>query len=126
MAKAALPGQAPVAPAPAAEPALRSVPLVLDTGTIEIRGRTVRLFGVEGEGGRSAREVARFLRGREVACEPVSGAESHRCVINGGDDLAETILLNGAARATAEASPELLAAEERAKLERIGVWRRWR
>ena len=110
----------------AAEPALRGVPVVLDTGTIDLRGRTVRLFGVEGEGGRSARELARFLRGREVSCEPVSGAESQRCMVNGSDDLAETILLNGAARASAEASPELVAAEERAKMERVGVWRRGR
>jgi endonuclease YncB( thermonuclease family) len=104
---------------------MRGVPLVVDTGTIELRGRVVRLFGVEGEGGRPARELARFLRSREVACEPVSGVQAHRCIVD-GDDLAETILLNGAGRASTEASPDLLAAEERARSERVGVWRRWR
>jgi membrane peptidoglycan carboxypeptidase len=128
--RAGLPAAAVAAPPPGTkvsqEPDLRGAAAVLDTATIEVRGRPVRLFGVEGEGGRGARELARFLRGREVVCEPVvGGGDAHRCNVN-GDDLSETILLNGAARATPEATPELVAAEDRARAERVGLWRRFR
>lgn len=129
--KPAAPARAPAVaaaapPAPGAraeEGRLRGVPEVVDTGTLEIRGRAVRLEGIEGEAGRMRSQLARFLRRREVACEPVPAAETHRCRV-GGDDLSELILAGGGARASRDARPELLAAEEEARSARMGIWRR--
>ena len=116
----ASPGQTP------GKQSLRGTPEVLDTGTLSVGGTPVRLHGVAGEGGRMALQLARFLRRREVVCEP-AGSESkvHRCRL-GDDDLAELILSGGGARATPDAPPELLAAEEQARAERLGIWKRYR
>jgi hypothetical protein len=81
-----------------------------------------RLIGVEGMNGRFARGLARFLRRREVICELASAQAYRRRV--GDQDLSELILLNGGGRATADASGELRAAEERAREMRAGFWRR--
>ena len=98
---------------------LRGVPEVIDTGTLSLRGRPVRLLGVSGEGGPLARQLARYLRRREVQCEAGTGAV--RCRID-GDDLASLILTAGGARAADDAPPDLLEAEEQARSERAGLW----
>jgi hypothetical protein len=98
---------------------------VLDTGTLDIRGRVVRLVGVDGEDGRFARQLARFLRNRDVVCEPAAGADRHRCKVE-GHDLSTLVLINGGGRAASDAPPELLTAEEEARMSRLGVWRRSR
>ncbi|KQO61990.1 penicillin-binding protein [Methylobacterium sp. Leaf87] len=107
--------------------AIRGVPEVVDTGTLAFRGRTVRLLGVDGEGGALARQLARYLRRREVICTAAAGADAGplRCQID-GDDLASLILAAGGARASADAPSDLLAAEEQARSERAGLWRRER
>jgi penicillin-binding protein 1A len=104
------------------EQAVRGAAAVIDTGTLEIDGTLVRLQGIQGEGGRMTRQLAHFLRRYEVACQPVGTGGQHRCWI-GSDDLAELILAGGGARATPDAPPELLAAEEHARSARLGIWR---
>jgi penicillin-binding protein 1A len=111
----------PDRPAPSAG-AIRGIAVVLDTATLEIQGQVVHLDGVEGITGRIARGLGRFLRRREVICEPTS-AQGHRCRV-GDQDLSELILFNGGGRATADAAPELRAAEGRAREMRAGFWRR--
>ena len=100
---------------------LRGVPEVIDTGTLSIRGRTVRLAGVAGEGGAMARQLARYLRRREVSCAPEPGSGGMRCQID-GDDLAGLILAAGGARASADAPSDLAEAEDQARSERAGLW----
>ncbi|ACL55547.1 PBP1A family penicillin-binding protein [Methylobacterium nodulans] len=101
---------------------LRGTPSVIDTGTLNLDGQTVRLLGVEGLAGRNARELGRYLRRRDVACLPAEGG-AYRCSLD-GQDLSELILFNGGGRAGADATPDLLAAEEQARSNRIGIWRR--
>ena len=98
---------------------------MLDTGTLEIQGQVVRLFGVEGARGRPARALARYLADQEAVCESVASASVYRCRI-GDRDLSELVLLNGGGQATADATPDLRAVEARARDARIGLWRRWR
>ena len=115
---------AAVAPPPApAAVELRGVPEVIDTGTLAIRGRTVRLLGVVGEGGALARQLARYLRRREIVCsgEPASS----RCRLD-GDDLAALIVTAGGARASEDAPSDLVEAEDQARAERAGLWQRER
>ncbi|WP_444543515.1 PBP1A family penicillin-binding protein [Methylobacterium gnaphalii] len=104
---------------------IRGVPEVIDTGTLAVRGRTVKLAGVTGEGGALARQLARYLRRREVACEPEGGGSAMRCRLD-GDDLASLILTAGGARATEDAPQDLLEAEDQARSERAGLWARER
>jgi 1A family penicillin-binding protein len=108
-------------PPPAGE--IRGVPEVIDTGTLNLRGRVVRLLGVEGERGHLARQLASYLRRREVVCTGVSDGAKARCRIE-GDDLAGLILAAGGARAAEDAPPDLLGAEEQARAERVGLWGR--
>ncbi|MBK3401684.1 PBP1A family penicillin-binding protein [Methylorubrum populi] len=112
--------------APASTPAtgeVRGVPEVVDTGTLTIRGRTVHLLGVVGEGGALARQLARYLRRREVVCS--GDPASSRCRLD-GDDLAALIVTAGGARASEDAPSDLIEAEDQARAERAGLWQRER
>ena len=99
------------------------VPEVVDTATLRIDGRVIRLFGVEWARGGQGEELTRYLRGREVACELAKTPDVYRCRVE-AQDLSKVILFNGGGRATADATPELVAAESHAKTERLGVWRK--
>jgi len=113
--------------ASAAGTAIGGVPDVIDTGTLAFRGRTVRLLGVDGEGGALARQLARYLRRRDVVCTPAAGDgdPALRCQID-GNDLSAIILAAGGGRASEDAPADLLAAEEQARSERLGLWGRER
>ena len=75
---AAVAAPRPRRPSPGTGPGARGVPEVIDTGTLSFRGRTVRLAGVDGQGGHLARQLARYLRRREVVCAPdASGEPGH-------------------------------------------------
>src|SRR5215475_4516227 len=107
---------------PAASAAvIRGVPVVQNTGVLEIDGRVVRLFGVEGTRGRAARDFKRYLGSREVACEPAAGSSDYRCRVD-DQDLSRVVLFNGGGRATANATPELRALEQQARSTRVGIW----
>jgi endonuclease YncB( thermonuclease family) len=102
---------------------IRGVPEVLDTATLSIHGKVIRLFGIEWvRGAGEPADLASYLRGREVSCEPAkAGATTYRCEVD-GQDLSKVVLFNGGGRATSEATPELQAAEAHAKSSRTGVW----
>ena len=106
---------------PASEPILEGVAEVIDTVTLRVGGSLVRLYGVEWARGGRAEDLSRYLQGRRVQCAPRKDA--YRCMI-GRIDVSRAVLFNGAARAKADAPPELHAAERRARAERLGVWQR--
>ena len=122
------PVNAPSAPAadgavPGPDAGVRGGADVLDTATLSIRGRKILLEGVLADDNRRAvRSLARFLRRREVICEPGGTPERYRCNVD-GENLSEVILSNGGARAAPDASAELLAAEDEARSARLGIWR---
>ena len=99
---------------------IRGVPVVQSTGMLEIEGRVIRLFGVEGTRGRAARDFKRYLGSREVACEP-AGSSDYRCRVD-DQDLSRVVLFNGSGRAAANATPELRALEQQARSTRVGIW----
>lgn len=111
---------------PGANPsALTGVPEIIDTATLQLQGKIVRLMGVEWtRGAGEPDDLARYLRGRSVSCEPVKpSSEQHRCNVD-GQDLSKVVLYNGGGRATSDATPELLAAEAHARSTRTGLWGR--
>jgi penicillin-binding protein 1A len=96
---------------------------VVDMATLSIRGRKIQLEGILGDDDRRAlRSLARFLRRREVICEPSGSPDRHRCNVD-GQDLSAVILSNGGARAAPDAPADLLAAEDEARSARLGIWR---
>lgn len=96
---------------------------MLDMATLAIRGKKIQLEGILGDDDRRAvRALARFLRRREVICEPSGAPERYRCNVD-GQNLSGVILSNGGARAAPDASAELLAAEDEARSARLGIWR---
>jgi len=116
-------GEADADTPPPAPNAITGPAQVIDTATLKLNGKLVHLFGVEWVRGGQAQELARYIAGRVVTCQPAPGSESMNCAID-GRDLSEVILYNGGGRASPEASPELVAAEDHARSERLGVWKR--
>ena len=118
---------APTAAAPAipAEPprTLSGVPEVIDTATLRIDGKVIRLFGVEWARGGEAESLSRYLNGRPVDCEVVTPPDVYRCRVH-QNDLSKVVLYNGGGRASSDAPPDLIAAEKHARSEQVGVWRR--
>jgi endonuclease YncB( thermonuclease family) len=127
------PAPAPSAPEPAATasvappvPArgvLAGVPEVIDTATLRIEGKVVRLVGVEWARGAQGEDLKAYIRGRPVRCTATGTADVHRCEVD-GKDLSEVVLYNGGGRATPDAAPDLVTAENHAKTERLGVWKK--
>ncbi|TXM91303.1 nuclease, partial [Methylobacterium sp. WL122] len=111
-----------ISAAPAAN-AISGKAEVIDTATVRVAGKVLHLFGVEWVRGGQADELSKYLAGRAVTCTPVPGSENVSCTVE-GRDLSEVVLFNGGGRASPEASPELVAAEDHARTERIGVWKR--
>ena len=103
--------------------AISGVPEIVDTSTLRIDGRVVRLFGVEWERGAQADDLTRYIAGREVVCTPAVRSDRHRCQIE-GRDLSEVVLYNGGGRATSEATPELKTAEAKARDAGFGIWQK--
>ena len=114
-------GSAPVAPSTASVTQLRGHPEVIDTGALAFRGRVVHLQGVEGNDGPMKRRLIRFLRRREVNCDMVSD-DVGRCQVS-GQDLSTVVVSGGGAKAQGDAAPDLLAAEDQARSQRLGMWR---
>jgi penicillin-binding protein 1A len=100
---------------------VRGVPTVQTTGILQIQGRGIPLFGVEGVRGRSAREFTRYLGSQEVACEPAGSGDAYRCRV-GNQDLSRVVLFNGGGRAAANATADLRALEQQARASRVGIW----
>ncbi|MCE4223166.1 hypothetical protein HCU64_05340 [Methylobacterium sp. C25] len=114
---------APVDEPPRKPNDLAGVPQVIDTATLKVAGKVIHLFGVEWVRGGQADELTKYIRGRSITCRPAQGSSAFLCTIE-GRDLSEVVLFNGGGRASSEASPDLVAAEDHARTERLGVWKR--
>lgn len=115
-------GAPPATPASTSNQTLRGVPDVVDTATLSLKGEVVRLFGVEwAPGGGKPDDLTRYLAGREVECQAAGATDTYRCHV-GGQDLSRVVLFNGGGRPTAEATPDLKAAADKAREAKVGVW----
>ncbi|AWN48449.1 hypothetical protein DK419_20545 [Methylobacterium terrae] len=94
---------------------------VLDTATLRLGGRTLRLYGIEAARGAQASDLSGYLAGRPVNCQPSQGKAAWICTVD-GHDLSEVVLYNGGGRATPEATPDLVEAERHAKAGKLGIW----
>ncbi|MEN3238896.1 hypothetical protein PUR29_36285 [Methylobacterium ajmalii] len=96
---------------------------VVDTATLRLGGRTLRLSGVEAARGAQASDLSGYLAGRPVNCQPNPGRTAWICTVD-GHDLSEVVLYNGGGRATPEATADLVDAERHARTARLGIWAR--
>ena len=106
------------APSPAA---VRGVPRIYTTGVIALQGRQIRLYGIQGVRGQGARELRRYLGGRDVVCEPIGARDEYRCQVD-GQDLSRVVVFNGGGRATANAPADLQRLEQQARATHAGIW----
>ena len=97
------------------------MPEALDTTTLRVEGKVVHLYGVEWARGGQPEDLMRYLRDREVACQLATPPATYRCQVD-ASDLSRVVLFNGGGRAALDAPPDLKAAENQAKSQRIGVW----
>ena len=101
-------------------PAITGPAEVIDTGTVEIAGRRLRLFGLSGTDGPAVQEMNDYIGDREARCRPAAG-ERYRCEVDGWD-LSEVVLFNGGGRATPDAPAGYVRAEQKARSARRGIW----
>jgi len=107
-------------PETASEGHIRGRAEVLDTATLRISGRLVRLYGVEWARGGKVDDLRSYLHNREVRCE--AGADTaFRCKVD-GQDLSRVVLYNGGGKATMYAPLDLKTAEAHAREAGLGVW----
>ena len=99
------------------------VPEVIDTTTLKIGDEVLHLYGVEWARGGNAQQLRSYLGDRAVVCRPTSDSRAHRCEVE-GRDLSIVVLFNGGARALPQTPPEFRAAEQYARSEGRGVWKR--
>ena len=111
---------APMAAVDAAGPAIGGQASVIDTATLRVEGRPVRLLGVVGTAGPAATAMADYIGDREVQCRPAARGQ-HRCEVDGWD-LSEVVLFNGGGRASPDAPAGYVRAERKARAERKGIW----
>ncbi|MFE1598347.1 thermonuclease family protein [Methylobacterium sp. ID0610] len=114
-----VPDEAP----PQKSASLAGVAEVVDTATLKLGGKTLRLFGVETARGAQPQDLTSYLAGRPVACQPATNGSAYTCTVD-GHDLSEVVLYNGGGRATSEATSDLVEAERHARTEKLGIWRR--
>jgi endonuclease YncB( thermonuclease family) len=96
-------------------------PTVLTTSELQANGKSFKLFGIEGLAGTSARGLQSLLANSSVDCRTKNGNE-YICLLPDRTDLAEIVLINGAAKTTKDAPASYRAQEEAAQAARRGIW----
>ncbi|MGD0107573.1 MAG: hypothetical protein ABSC06_26565 [Rhodopila sp.] len=107
------------------EPVFLNHPTVVDTATLRAGGTTVALYGIEGEKGDMAEGLQGFLaaHGDRVTCQPQQHPDSgFVCLQPDGTDVAEVVLINGAARTKPDAPSVYRDQESAAETARRGIW----
>lgn len=108
---------------PPAEPISLDHPSVLDTATLKAGNTTVTLFGIDGVQGEAAQNLQGFLAStdNQVTCQAQASAD-FVCLMSDGTDVAQAALVNGAARARADAPDAYREQEAAAQAARRGIW----
>jgi hypothetical protein len=102
---AAPPRRAPPADNGRSVPPLSGVATILDTGTLVVAGKIVKLSGVLGEVGTYVDQMAAYVGRNPVTCQ-LATKNGYQCDMS-GQDLAKVTVFNGGGRAAPDAPAEL-------------------
>jgi hypothetical protein len=104
-------------------PVKGTVTSFLTSGSLVIGGRNVRLSGIESIPPDQVPIIESWIKteGDYLDCEPTDGTR-FRCLTQQSLDVSQMLLLNGAARASPDATPVYRAAEKQARDARRGLW----
>jgi hypothetical protein len=94
---------------------------VLDTGTLVIGGQVVKLSGVIGDLGIYVDQMTAYVGRNALTCRRAT-KDAYFCEMS-GQSLAKAAVLNGGARAAADAPAEIKSAEREAREAQRGIWR---
>ena len=105
------------------EPIALDHPTVIDTANLKAGGIAVTLFGIEGMQGQAAQGLQGYLASSDdhLTCQAQTGAD-FVCLLPDGTDVAQVALVNGAARAKADAPEAYREQEIAAQTDRRGIW----
>src|SRR5580700_6238566 len=108
---------------PPAEPVSLDRPTVVDTANLKAGDTSVTLFGIDGVRGEAAQNLQGFLAsaGNHVTCQAQTSAD-FVCLLADGTDVAQAALINGVARAKADAPDAYREQEAAAQAARRGIW----
>ncbi len=109
----------------AASPAILQHPVVQTTAQVAANGRSYPLYGLEGFGAPYyTLQLQRFIdsHGGELTCTDKDGSDRYVCTTKEGTDIATVALLEGLARASADAPPEYRADQAQASQDKSGFW----
>jgi endonuclease YncB( thermonuclease family) len=109
------------APKPADNKLTLDQPTVVNTAKLRAGDLTVSLYGIDGLDGDAVQGLQSFLNGQHVTCEPV-GSDGFTCLLPDGSNVAQAALINGVARAKADAPQSYHDNEAKAQAARRGVW----
>jgi endonuclease YncB( thermonuclease family) len=119
----AQPATAAAGAPPPAEPVSLDHPTVVDTARLKSGETTVTLFGIDGVQGEAAENLQGFLASTDnhLTCQAQTGTD-FVCLTSDGTDVAQAALINGAARAKADAPDAYREQEAAAQAARRGIW----
>ena len=97
---------------------------VIDASKLVVGRVQVALYGVRAEPGPWATGFVNYVKAKklEVRCRPKT-MSTYVCLNNQDQDLAQTILLNGAARVDRDGPKEYLDVESKARALGKGMWK---
>ncbi len=117
------PSTAVATPPPPAAPLSLDHPTVVDTATLKAGDTIVTLFGIDGVQGEAIQNLRGFLASTDdhLTCQAQASAD-FVCLLSDGTDVAQAALVNGAARAKADAPDAYRDQEAAAQAARRGIW----
>ena len=110
-------------PAAADGQPVSGVPRIIDTAHLVVAGHNIALQGLKGLGGRFTDDLAAFIRNRGnwITCRFLQ--TGYACWTSAGIDIGLAALTNGAATASADASPRQVQAQKQAQAAHRGMWK---
>jgi endonuclease YncB( thermonuclease family) len=96
-------------------------PAVINTARLQSGDTIVSLYGIEGVDGDPASQLQAFLLNQYLSCQP-AGTDEFTCLLPDGTDVAQASVINGVARARADAPDVYKQEESEAQAARRGIW----
>lgn len=117
------PANAPIAQPAAVQAVHLDHPNIITTAELQSGATTINLYGIEGLSGEAVEDLRGFLASTDgqLTCQ-ARDATGSVCLLKDGTDIAQVVLVNGAARTKADAPQSYQEQEAAAQAARRGIW----